>query len=92
MNKYVSGTLYLGLMFAWLGPPQSIHAQDPSPVSLQTTDYMVPHISTVPATAGDHVELFVRETVSTWPSSRQACSPHGSRHDPIDGDRLRHAV
>jgi pimeloyl-ACP methyl ester carboxylesterase len=53
----------LALALAWLGPTQSIHAQDPSPVSLQTTDYMLPHISTVPATAGDHVELFVRETV-----------------------------
>jgi pimeloyl-ACP methyl ester carboxylesterase len=91
MNKYVSGTLYLGLMFAWLGPPQSIHAQDPSPVSLQTTDYMVPHISTVPATAGDHVELFVRETVRL---GRHRDRPavlmvHGTTQSTVTGFDLR---
>ena len=30
---------------------------------LQTVDYLVPHISTVPANAGKRVELFVREKV-----------------------------
>jgi pimeloyl-ACP methyl ester carboxylesterase len=29
--------------------------------NIQTTDYLVPHISTVPANAGKRVELFVRE-------------------------------
>ena len=30
---------------------------------LRTTDYLVPHVSTVPANAGKWVELFVREKV-----------------------------
>jgi pimeloyl-ACP methyl ester carboxylesterase len=38
-----------------------VHAQVPS---IQTTDYLVPHISTVPANAGKRVELFVREKVA----------------------------
>src|SRR5262245_4091001 len=38
-------------------------AQDPPSVKIQVIDYMVPHISTVPANAGKHVELFVREKV-----------------------------
>src|SRR5260370_15099120 len=61
--------LYLGLMLAWLGPTELLCAQDPAaiqseatgPESIQTTDYLVPHISTVPANAGKRVELFVRE-------------------------------
>ncbi len=32
-------------------------------VQYRTTDYMVPHISTVPANAGSWVELFVREKI-----------------------------
>lgn len=39
----------------------SIQAQTAAP--LRTTDYLVPHISTVPANAGKYVELFVREKV-----------------------------
>ena len=35
------------------------------PLKIQTTDYLVPHISTVPANAGKRVELFVREKVAT---------------------------
>jgi pimeloyl-ACP methyl ester carboxylesterase len=31
--------------------------------NIQTTDYMVPHISTVPANLGKRVELFIREKV-----------------------------
>lgn len=41
-------------------------AQNPSP--LRTTDYLVPHISTVPANAGKYVELFVREKVLKSPA------------------------
>lgn len=48
------------------------HAQDPTAAqsqarhagNIQTTDYLVPHISTVPANAGKPVELFVREKVA----------------------------
>ena len=38
---------------------------------LRTTDYMVPHISTVPANAGKWVELFVREKVLKTGSSKR---------------------
>ena len=34
-------------------------------LNLQTADYLVPHISTVPANAGKRVELFVREKVAS---------------------------
>ena len=40
-------------------------AADANPLNIQTTDYLVPHISTVPANAGKHVELFVREKVAS---------------------------
>src|ERR1700687_4345705 len=63
MNRYTTSKLSLGLMLAWLGPMASLGAQTLTPENIRTTDYLVPHISTVPATAGDHVELFVRETV-----------------------------
>ena len=40
-------------------------------VQYRTTDYMVPHISTVPANAGAWVELFLREKVAkTGPAQR----------------------
>jgi pimeloyl-ACP methyl ester carboxylesterase len=42
---------------------QRLSAQTPSPGNIQTTDYLVPLVSTVPANAGKHVELFVREKV-----------------------------
>ena len=65
--------LYLGLMLACLGPSEMLSAQDSTaiqsqargPESIQTTDYLVPHISTVPANAGKRVELFVREKVES---------------------------
>ena len=49
------------------------HAQDPATDqpqarvagNIQTTDYLVPHISTVPANSGKRVELFVREKVES---------------------------
>jgi pimeloyl-ACP methyl ester carboxylesterase len=64
---------YLGLMLVWLGPIELLSAQDPTAVqsqarhagNIQTTDYLVPHISTVPANAGKRVELFVREKVES---------------------------
>lgn len=55
--------------------PQSAATAEPQarmPVSLQTTDYLVPHISTVPAYAGKRVELFVREKVA---SRRRGSAP-----------------
>jgi pimeloyl-ACP methyl ester carboxylesterase len=48
---------------------EQLLAQDPTAVQSQgpknilTTDYLVPHISTVPANSGKRVELFVREKV-----------------------------
>jgi hypothetical protein len=40
-----------------------IQSQAVSEGNIQTIDYLVPHISTVPANAGKHVELFLREKV-----------------------------
>ena len=45
---------------------RATYAEDRTPVqeipeNIQTTDYLVPHISTVPANFGKRVELFVRE-------------------------------
>lgn len=57
--------LYLGLIIALPGPSGALQAQTPQPRNIQTTDYLVPHISTVPANAGKHVELFVREKVQS---------------------------
>src|ERR1700676_2519456 len=66
-------TLHLGLILVWLGPVELLCAQDPTalqsqargPESIQTTDYLVPHVSTVPANSGRRVELFVREKVES---------------------------
>jgi pimeloyl-ACP methyl ester carboxylesterase len=43
----------------------SLRAQAADPGNIQTTDYLVPHISTVPANSGKKVELFVREKVES---------------------------
>src|SRR6266851_5523925 len=49
------------------GPPRSRDARfvtDPAgDGQLETIEYFVPHVSTVPATAGEEVMLFVRERV-----------------------------
>jgi pimeloyl-ACP methyl ester carboxylesterase len=66
-------TLHLGLMLVWLGPtellcaqaPMAVQSQAKGPESIQTTDYLVPHISTVPANSGKRIELFVREKVQS---------------------------
>ncbi len=46
----------------------TVQAQTAPSFSLRTTDYLVPHISTVPANAGKYVELFVREKIQRSPS------------------------
>jgi pimeloyl-ACP methyl ester carboxylesterase len=52
-------------------PGVFVYAQaQANPLNIQTTDYMVPHISTVPANAGKRVELFVREKVATGRRSK----------------------
>lgn len=56
-----------------LGSTELVSAQDPAAVqsqashagNIQTIDYLVPHISTVPANSGKRVELFVREKVGS---------------------------
>lgn len=58
--RVVASSFFLSLIAA------SVQAQTTS--SLRTTDYLVPHISTVPANAGKHVELFVREKVQKSPA------------------------
>jgi pimeloyl-ACP methyl ester carboxylesterase len=66
-------------------PGLSGHAQDSktgkseaNPPNIQTTDYLVPHISTVPANAGKRVELFelfVREKVASGRRGRRGAAP-----------------
>ncbi|MDE3166155.1 MAG: hypothetical protein KGN36_10135, partial [Acidobacteriota bacterium] len=43
----------------------TVQSQANGGAKIQTTDYLVPHISTVPANAGKRVELFVREKVDS---------------------------
>jgi pimeloyl-ACP methyl ester carboxylesterase len=57
-------TSCLTVMLACLGSGGPLWAQDSKPEKIHTTDYLVPHTSTVPANAGKHVELFVREKVA----------------------------
>jgi hypothetical protein len=61
MKRREIDKLWLGLMLAWVGvqAPMAAHAQGGDSEELQTVDYLVPHISTVPANAGKRVELFV---------------------------------
>ena len=62
MKRHAMGKLCVGLMLAWLGST-SLQAQAVTQDNIRTTDYLVPHISTVPANSGKRVELFVREKV-----------------------------
>src|SRR5262249_27849103 len=65
--------LCISLMLVWCGSTKLSRAQDLSSdqvqakhtLNIQTTDYLVPHVSTVPANAGKRVELFVREKVAS---------------------------
>src|SRR5690348_1278292 len=51
-------------------------AQGPPNIpNIQTTDYLVPHISTVPANASQRVELFVREKVGSGRRGRRGEAP-----------------
>lgn len=72
-SRYASGKLCLALMLGLIESAGLSCAQDSAvdqsqvkPSSnIQTTDYLVPHISTVPANAGKRAELFVREKVAS---------------------------
>ncbi len=78
MKRFLAGPCSLLQASLWitlavLGPSASALAQSQEAVeskakltgNIQTTDYLVPHISTVPATVGKRVSLFVREKVQT---------------------------
>jgi pimeloyl-ACP methyl ester carboxylesterase len=65
MKRDTITKLFLGLMLAWVGPAALLRAQTVTPENIQTTDYLVPHISTVPANSDKRVELFVREKVES---------------------------
>src|SRR6516162_7343925 len=53
----------------------AVLSQALGPLNIQTTDYLVPHISTVPANAGKRVELFVREKVASGRRGRRGAAP-----------------
>lgn len=67
------GNVLLALIVAWLATIGLLRAQETAPnqplaktvPKNQTTDDLVPHISTAPANAGKRVELFVRENVES---------------------------
>ena len=64
-KSWFASTLVISMSFL---QPKPLRAQETAgqglrEKSIQTTDYLVPHISTVPANAGKHVELFLREKV-----------------------------
>jgi pimeloyl-ACP methyl ester carboxylesterase len=75
MKRRSRWTLRLAAFLLWIPialqataaqPAQSageIHGQDQDDEDILTLDHFVPHISTVPANAGEQVELFVRERV-----------------------------
>jgi hypothetical protein len=73
MKRRFTGALVAGLLLAWPGTVGRLHAQgttlDQSQAkrvsNIETTDYLVPHISTVPTNSGKWVELFVREKVES---------------------------
>ncbi len=71
MKRFFAGKYSLWVMLAIFGRSESMFAQGQDEVqskarlasTVQTTDYLDPHISTVPANAGKRVGLFVREKV-----------------------------
>ena len=81
MRSYPIGKLCLCLILVSPGPMHLLFAQEPAldqaqenqQRNLHTTDYLVRHISTVPANSGERVELFVREKVE---SRRRFCSSY----------------
>ena len=72
-GRCAAGNVLLALIVAWLATIGLLRAQETAPnqplakpvPKIQTTDYLVHHISTVPANAGKRVELFVREKVES---------------------------
>ena len=61
MRTVVSLLVSLGLVVSWgLVAPHDVDAED----GLVTVERFVPHVSTVPANAGDPVRLYLREKVS----------------------------
>ncbi len=71
--RFLLGKYSLWVILTVFGRSESTFAQGLDAVqskaklagTLQTTDYLVPHISTVPANAGKRVSLFVREKVQS---------------------------
>ena len=73
MKRFIAGKYSLWVLLAFFGRSELAFAQGQDEVqskarlasTVQTTDYLVPHISTVPANAGKRVSLFVREKVQS---------------------------
>ena len=71
MNRFPACMSSTWIVLACLGLADFAFAEDQADAAskaarvnnIQTTDYLVPHISTVPANAGKRVSLFVREKV-----------------------------
>jgi pimeloyl-ACP methyl ester carboxylesterase len=72
-SRFATGNIWVAMIVAWLTTIGLLSAQESAPDQplaktarkIETTDYLVPHISTVPANAGKRVELFVREKVES---------------------------
>ena len=74
-----------------LSVPSSLYAEDGNKVL--TIDHLVPHLSTVPANAGDEVNLFVRERVrsdSDGNPRKAVLMIHGASIPILPGMDLRH--
>jgi hypothetical protein len=68
--------------------PQAVQSQATTAENIQTIDYLVPHISTVPANSGKRVELFVREKVESRRRGKALVVFDDCRRDRLGGPRF----
>jgi pimeloyl-ACP methyl ester carboxylesterase len=83
------GVVILAFAMSFLGSVLSspvLHAQDWTDVDILTIDHFVSHISTVPANAGERVDLFVRERVQREDADEVNNSEKVQREDVDEGN------
>ena len=93
MNRFPACMSSTWIVLACLGLADFAFAEDQADAAskaarvnnIQTTDYLVPHISTVPANAGKRVGLFVREKVKSRKSGNApvVLMVHGTTHSTV---------
>ena len=93
MKRFPTGKSFLWVVVACLGLSGSTFAQGQAVVeskakrvnNIQTTDYLVPYISTVSANAGKRVGLFVRGKVKSRKSGNApvVLMVHGTTHSTV---------